>query len=301
MDDLSPKDGKTHKRPVSHLKLLTSAVLALLLLMACSWFEGQNMIGSAMLFLAVAAWVGTSVALHVTGREKSSKARGAATPAVHASVPAQGTSSPNPTRPLQGWRGNLRPGLNSLVVLAVVATIVLVADRPWNAPWWPGRHEASQLPQACVAGAAAAAHLTPNAAADGSERLNSGYGSGSRCVWRDQENGTTLVIDYVLGKWDGTFGSDATTNARKQQALNIRAAHGPRSRSGTITDFGDEAHRVWQPGGAVYVLVRRANVALSVSYSPAPSLDQNTDQVDAVSLPATEQAAREALTPVRLD
>ncbi|MGW7444609.1 hypothetical protein [Kitasatospora sp. NPDC054795] len=301
MDDLSPKDGKTHERLVSRLRLLTSAVLVLLLLMARSWFEGQNMIGSAMLFLAVAVWVGASAVLHLAGREGNSKAHGAAAPAIQAPVRAQGTTGPSPTRPFQGWRGTFRPGLNSLVVLTVVATIVLVADRPWNAPWWPGRHEASQLPQACTAGATAAAHLTPNAAADGSERLSAGYGSGSRCVWRDREIGTTLVIDYVLVKWEGTFGSDATTSARKQQALNIRAANGPRSHSGTITDFGDEARSVYQPGGTVHVLVRRANVALSVSYSPTPSLGQNTDQVDAVSLAATEQAAREALTPVRLD
>ncbi|MFJ9448382.1 hypothetical protein ACIRRH_42220 [Kitasatospora sp. NPDC101235] len=301
MDDLSPKDGKTHKQLVSHLALLTSAVLVVLLLMVRSWFAGQNMIGSAMLFLAVAVWVCALAVLRLMGRAGSGKARGAAAPAVHAPVLAQGTIGPSLTRPLQGWRGKLRPGLDSLVVLVVVAAIALVADRPWNAPWWPGRHEASQLPQACTAGAAAAAHLTPNAAANGSGRFDAGYGSGSRCVWRDQENGTTLVIDYVLGKWDGTFGSDATTNARKQQALNIRDAHHPGSRSDTITGFGDEARRVWQPGGAVYVLVRRANVALSVSYSPAPSLDQNTDQVDAVSLPATEQVARDALTPVRLD
>ncbi len=192
-------------------------------------------------------------------------------------------------------------GCALLMLSAVLVPIALVADRPWNAPWWPGRHEASQTPDACLAGAAAAARLTPNAAGDGDKPKNVGYGPGSRCVWRDSEAGSTLWIEYALGEWKGSLGGSATAGARKQQALNLRVVEGTGSRTGTVVGLGDEAGSVARPGREAAVLVRVANVTVSVRYFLPPAPGRDSAQDDAAALSAVEQAAREAVVPIRLD
>ncbi|MER5933554.1 hypothetical protein [Streptomyces sp. NPDC002054] len=249
------------------------------LLIAGIWFRSQNMMACLILTVLLGVGLVSSVL----------RRRLAADPS------AAQVASPRMTFFDMGCMG--------LVAAVVFVPIILVADRPWNAPWWPGRHEASQLPDPCAAGAAAAVRLTPAGIAERKDG-NGGYGPGSSCVWRDDENGGTLWLEYVRGEWEGSFGGSATAKARKQHALNLRGAEGRTSRTITLDGLdgvSDEALRVWQPGGDVTVLARRANVTVKVWYLPPPSTGQDPTRVDSSSFPAAEQAAREALASIKVD
>ncbi|MEW1635383.1 hypothetical protein AB0469_15050 [Streptomyces sp. NPDC093801] len=253
------------------------------LLAVSRWFHSRGLLGSELALWWLSLLLGVSVVVTMFGR---------------VGMRREGTGGGNAAL------ARLPSGSNGwvwLVLMVVLVPVAVVADRPWNAPWWPGRHEASRLPDPCLAGTAAASRLTPHARGDGDQPLNAGYGLGSRCVWRDAENGTTLWIEYDLAEWRGTMGGSATDAAREQQALNRRFAGGQGSRTTTVGGLGDEASSVSVPGREAAVLVRVANVTVSVRYllAPVPGGDPDRDETAARS--AVEQAAREAVVPVRLD
>ncbi|MGO4632156.1 hypothetical protein AB4225_14605 [Streptomyces sp. 2RAF24] len=282
MPELPPSTGFARPRP-SRFALVFQLLLALGLVAASRWFHGRDLLGSELALWWLSLLLGVSVFLAVFGRGVTRR---------------DGTGSGNAalTRTRSGSNG-----WAWLMLTAVLVPVAVVADRPWNAPWWPGRHEASRLPDPCLAGAAAASRLTPHARGDGDRPPNAGYGPGARCVWRDTENGATLWVEYGLAEWKGSLGGSATDAARKQQALNGRVVEEEGSRTAPVAGLGDEASSVSVPGREAAVLVRVANVTVSVRYLLPPTTGPDPARDDAAARSAAEQAAREAVGPIRLD
>ncbi|MFF4582701.1 hypothetical protein ACFY15_30610 [Streptomyces sp. NPDC001373] len=250
---------------------------------ASRWFHSRGLLGSELALWWLSLLLGVSVFLTVYG-QVATRRDGA------------GGDGSAPAHPPSGSYG--RAWLMLTVVLVAVAA---VADRPWNAPWWPGRHEASRLPAPCIVGAVAASRLTPHAGGEGDHPPKTGLGPGARCVWRDAENGATLWIEYELAQWRGTMGGSATDAAREQQAMNRRHIEEEGSHTVTVAGLGDEASTVSVPGNEAAALVRVANVTVSVRYLLPPSRGGDAEREDAAARSAVEQTAREAVVPLRLD
>lgn len=280
MPDLPPSTGPSTPRP-SPLVLAPWLLLVIGLVAASRWFHSPGLLGSELALWGLSLLLGAAVFLTMFGRAATRRDGTGSGIAALTRLPSGSN----------GWAW--------LMLMAVLVPVALVADRPWNAPWWPGRHEASRLPDPCLAGAAAASRLTPHARGD--QPFNAGHSPGSRCVWRDTENGATLWIDYDLAEWHGTMGGSATDAAREQQALNRRHVGGEGSRTATVAGLGDEASSILVPGREAAALVRIANVTVSVRYLLPPTLAGDPDRGEATARSAVEQAAREAIRPIHLD
>ncbi|CAL9331283.1 hypothetical protein [Streptomyces sp. enrichment culture] len=146
----------------------------------------------------------------------------------------------------------------ALVCIVTALAVVLPLDRPWNAPWWPGRHESLSLPGPCEAGVTAAATLVPAGAVTAEEDDDGPYGPTAQCAWRDPE-GPQLRLEYQLVDWEGSFGGTATDTAREVFADGLTI--GTRS---PLPGIGDEAWRV-ESSALHTVRARKANVIVEAT------------------------------------
>ncbi|GAA3896438.1 hypothetical protein GCM10022244_03230 [Streptomyces gulbargensis] len=176
-----------------------------------------------------------------------------------------------------------------LALLAVSPVLILPVDRPWNAPWWPGRHESASLPDPCEVGRATASTLVPGGPGTADHDDDGPYGPTKGCTWRDPDGASTLTLEYQLVNWEGTFGGSATDSAR--DALAGAFTLGTRV---PLLGVGDEAWRAdW--GAFHHVAARRANVIVEVRLSGAPPPPD-----EAARRSAEERLLRTAVEHVRI-
>ncbi|MFE0738411.1 hypothetical protein [Streptomyces sp. NPDC058855] len=175
-----------------------------------------------------------------------------------------------------------------LALLVVAPVLILPVDRPWNAPWWPGRHESASLPDPCEVGRATASTLVPGGPGT-ADNDDGPYGPTKGCTWRDPDGASTLTLEYQLVNWEGTFGGSATDSAR--DALAGAFTLGTRV---PLRGVGDEAWRAdW--GAFHHVAARRANVIVEVRLSGAPPPPD-----EAARRSAEERLLRTAVEHVRI-
>ncbi|MER7519919.1 hypothetical protein [Streptomyces sp. NPDC126499] len=171
-----------------------------------------------------------------------------------------------------------------LVCLSFALVVVLPADRPWNSPWWPGRHESTSLPDPCAVGRTAATTLVPAGTATAEDDDDGPYGPTRDCTWRDPE-GASLRLSYHLVRWQGSFGGTATETARDAFANDLFL--------GTPTalpGIGDEARRA-ASSSFENLGARKANVLVEVTLISAHH--------DAARAAAAERLLRTAVDHVR--
>lgn len=153
-------------------------------------------------------------------------------------------------------------GCLALVCLVTALVVVLPLDRPWNAPWWPGRHESMSLPDPCRVGADTAATLVPAGVVTAEHDDDGPYGPVAECVWKDVE-GPLLRLEYQLVDWEGSFGGTATDSAREAIAADMTL--GTRV---PLPGIGDEAWRV-ESSSFDILSARKANVIVEAMFASA--------------------------------
>ncbi|MCP9963262.1 hypothetical protein LUX05_21285 [Streptomyces somaliensis] len=146
-----------------------------------------------------------------------------------------------------------------LVFLVLALAIVLPLDRPWNAPWWPGRHESGSLPGPCAVGLPTASALVPAGSAEAQTDGDGPYGPTAECTWKDPE-GPSLRLAYELVEWEGSFGGTATDSARE-----VFANHLTTGAPAPLSGVGDEALRVGSRS-FLELRARKANVIVRVTF-----------------------------------
>ncbi|MET9952440.1 hypothetical protein ABZ135_12955 [Streptomyces sp. NPDC006339] len=173
-----------------------------------------------------------------------------------------------------------------LVFLFLALAVVLPADRPWNAPWWPGRHESTSLPDPCAVGLSAAATLVPAGTATAETDDDGAYGPTRDCTWQDPERTSSLRLSYQLVRWPGSLGGTATDTARDAFANDLTV--------GTPTalpGIGDEARRAVS-ASFQDLRARKANVLVEVTLISAHH--------DAARTAAVERLLRTAVNHIRV-
>lgn len=188
-----------------------------------------------------------------------------------------------------GW-----PSVLFLLVLAV--GLASVFDQPWDSPFWPSRHEVSRLPDACaVLRRAPATALVQNGLPDGSDAF-SGGSELSRCRADGAEDGRTfhLSLRYdLLNRYAGSGGSGSAVAHRLFEDSVSPLFHKVWT---PLRGLGDEARRSVRDSGdghsGVTVVVRRANVVVTVDYTTQTTAAQTTS--------GAERMARAAVDGLRL-
>ncbi|MFF1410846.1 hypothetical protein ACFVX6_13820 [Streptomyces sp. NPDC058289] len=159
----------------------------------------------------------------------------------------------------------------------------LLAGRPWNAPWWPGRTEVADVPDPCGVLAEPARRLLPGVTPvrDPWERVLV-----KQEVCEAKNDAVSLRLGYEQWQW-GHLKSPQTGEVAARDRLQslMDRAHG-RSWD-PVPGLGSEAYR-----DKSTVLVREANVIVRVSYS-----DTRTQPAGAVA--EAEHIARAAVAAIR--
>jgi hypothetical protein len=182
----------------------------------------------------------------------------------------------------------------SVVLLVFVISGAVIVDRPWLAYWWPGRHEATQIPRACaVADPAIVRRILPRAEPNGDMRENSRYDLRSECGWLDADDVVSnVVLRLVLHR--RVFTTSATGQASDAFDSTANAYDDADRRA--VPGIGDEATwtvETYGSGSHMILAARRANVTVEVEY-------WGPRQADEVAAD-TEALARAAVNQVRLD
>lgn len=166
-----------------------------------------------------------------------------------------------------------------LLPIAAICGLVAVTDHPWQSPWWPGRHEATALPDPCT--------LTAPEPVRETITETTGRDTSSSCTWQGERY--QLRVYYVL--FEQTPGSSGTDRAT-DSVPGLLAAATP----DPLPGLGDEAYLGFRSLSGnttdVEVSARRANVSVRVAYGGNQPREQVT--ADAIAV------ARDALDAVTL-
>ncbi|MGW6704658.1 hypothetical protein ACWGDE_07175 [Streptomyces sp. NPDC054956] len=174
----------------------------------------------------------------------------------------------------------LRTGIGIVLMLLLG---VLLAGRPWNAPWWPGRTEAADVPDPCEVLAEPARRLLPGVTPvrDPWKRVLV-----KQAVCEAKNDAAGLSLGYELWQW-AHLKSPESGEAAARERLQLLMDHAPGRSWDQVPGLGDDAYR----DGAT-VLVREANVIVRVSYS-----DARNQSADGAA--EAEQLARAAVAAIR--
>ena len=145
-----------------------------------------------------------------------------------------------------------------LSVLAVaLVTVTVVQTRPWEYTWWPGNTAAAGTLDVCAVAPDVVRRLVPGGAPAGQEPGHRPAGEHRHCQWRG-DRFTTMSLSYQpfearhLAARFYTLESSVYTDA---------GAPAPGSGDPGRFEVSRVADNVW-----VHVVVRRANVVVSVIY-----------------------------------
>ncbi|MCX5129396.1 hypothetical protein [Streptomyces sp. NBC_00347] len=174
----------------------------------------------------------------------------------------------------------LRTGFGILLLLLLGT---LLAGRPWNAPWWPGRTEFAGVPDPCGVLAEPARRLLPGAipVRDPWERVLV-----KQEVCEAKNDAVSLRLGYERWQW-GHLKSPQTGEAAAHGRLQSLMDRGQGRSWSPVPGLGSEAYR-----DNSTVLVREANVIVRVSYS-----DTRMQLAGAVA--EAEHLARTAVAAIR--
>lgn len=183
------------------------------------------------------------------------------------------------------------PSRLRLLYVAISVACVLIpvtAEKPWLDPWWPSRHEATALPDACMAtDQTAVRRLVPGSTPDHSSSMGSGV---DRCRWsRPSAPFRGAELHYRLVS---RIGDDGATERAIEEMRKYRG-----DGATSIPGLGDEAltKSAPLPSGINHVELwaRRANVIVYVKYTGRSSVP--------VAETEMENLARHALDHIRLE
>jgi hypothetical protein len=192
----------------------------------------------------------------------------------------EGIAAPDPPA-RGGYRWYVVDGACFGLVFVVVLALLSVYERPWNASWWPDRHEASSVPNACRESAAEARRF--GFRRDEWDERAVGPGTGDRdrsfCSYRSA-GGDTLTMSVEAHHWSGH--GDSGTRLAHDRAVDEQRE--PARRRAAPVIGGDE---VWLEvdSHAVVLRVRKANVLLVATHmgdSRTPNADAATAVIRAV-------------------
>ncbi|MFE9560101.1 hypothetical protein ACFYM0_03225 [Streptomyces sp. NPDC006487] len=174
----------------------------------------------------------------------------------------------------------IRAGIGMLLLLLLGT---LLAGRPWNAPWWPGRTEVAAVPDPCGVLDEPARRLLPGVipARDPWERVLV-----KQEVCEAKNEAATLRLGYERWQW-GHLKSPQSGEAAARDRLQslVDPNHGQRWEP--VPGLGSDAYR-----NNSTVLVRDANVIVRVAYI-------DTRRQSAGAAAEAEHLARAAVAAIR--
>jgi hypothetical protein len=217
-------------------------------------------------------------------RARFEKAVGALQRATSSDIPIRSDEMSQRARTAQVGCSGALVGLFLIAAIGVAAAV----DRPWISPIWPGRYEASSVPRACdTLGAPTAGRLVPDGFPASSGTTTDS--ASSECTMEDERN--RLQVRYELSNRTPFSASGSDIAHRSfQDSLGVY----PNAAWRAVKDLGDEARTapVARTGNWIEVIVRRANVVVTVDYmGPGPREGSIAD---------TERVAQAAVHQIHL-
>lgn len=179
-------------------------------------------------------------------------------------------------------RGGRRTSAGKLAVRAALAAVYVVAfvtlDPVWHSPSWPGRMEATSVPDGCAVIASAGGHPPVK------RRLR--MPDDDICANDGTLSVRSTLYTYAVGHDGGVEQAES-----RFRAAAADVAGGTRR---AVPGLGDEAVAIVPSGaGPVKVLARRANVVVQVAYRPRTG-------TPAAATATAQRLARTAVDRVRL-
>jgi hypothetical protein len=167
-------------------------------------------------------------------------------------------------------------------VLAIPTTLTIFLTSPWTQTWWPGRDEASRLPDSCtVIDQATIARLVPKAKPHGTGDSTL-FPRDRSCSWGTDDPPPEMSVRLeMLERITGAGGGAS------ERAHDFFTSRNSRDCASTISGVGDEACTGAErnPDGStqVQVLTRKGNVLVTVTYRATRPIDQLTDETTRVT------------------
>ncbi|REE95998.1 hypothetical protein [Thermomonospora umbrina] len=144
-------------------------------------------------------------------------------------------------------------------LIAFAAWLGISQSAPWLEPWWPGRAEATSLPDPCAVAAPYAAQLVPGASPrKDRDRFPT---KSMSCLWKDGPGHVELQLTY--GLWGRDADVSATDRAWEDFVDSRDASYWEEAEP--VRGVGDAAVHL-KDGAQVRRLILRANMVIELRY-----------------------------------